>query len=265
MTASARTPKTARIGPTPRFAGGVPVDLILEPVLVVVGFAGYLIWHARQDFSETEAVQLQWSKLGGSVWEHIQLTVVSAVLVVLIAIPLGILVTRKRFARVAPVVVAAANVGQAAPVLGMVVLFAMWFGTGFGTAVAALVVYAVLPILQNTVTGLRQVDDRVIEAARGQGFSGFQTLVRVELPLSVPVILHGVRTALVILVGTATLGTFIGAGGLGVLITTGVTLYLPPLLFSGALLVALLALAIDWLARLAEYLLAPRGLRGVTA
>ncbi|NMD55909.1 MULTISPECIES: ABC transporter permease [Tsukamurella] len=264
MTAAAQAPKTARVGPTPRFAGGVPIDLILEPLLVVVGFVGYLIWHAAQTFTKTEA-QLEWSALGESVWQHIQLTVVSAVLVVLIAIPLGILVTRKRFARVAPVIVALANVGQAAPVLGMVVLFAMWFGTGFRTAVAALVVYAVLPILQNTVTGLRQVDDRVIEAARGQGFSAFQTLLRVELPLSVPVILHGVRTALVILVGTATLGTFIGAGGLGVLITTGVTLYLPALLFSGALLVALLALAIDWLARLAEYLLAPRGLRGVTA
>lgn len=251
-----------RSEPTPRFAGGVPIDLIIEPLLVVLGFVGYLIWHASQTFSETEAVQLQWSALGASVWDHVWLTVVSAVIVLVIAIPLGILVTRKRFARISPIVVGLANVGQAAPVLGMVVLFAMWLGTGRWTAVAALVVYAVLPILQNTVTGLRQVDERVIEAARGQGFSTFATLVKVELPLSVPVILHGVRTALVILVGTATLGTFIGAGGLGVLITTGVTLYLPALLFSGALLVALLALGIDWLARLAEYLLAPRGLRG---
>ncbi|GAA1096968.1 ABC transporter permease [Tsukamurella strandjordii] len=248
-----------------RFAGGPPFDLILEPLLVVVGFVGYLIWHATQTFSETEAVQLQWSALGTSVWQHIWLTGVSAVLVVIIAIPLGILVTRNRFARISPIVVGLANIGQAAPVLGMVVLFAMWFGTGRWTAVAALVVYAVLPILQNTIVGLRQVDDRVIEAARGQGFSAFQALLKVELPLSVPVILHGVRTALVILVGTATLGTFIGAGGLGVLITTGVTLYLPPLLFSGALLVALLALGIDWVARMAEYLLSPRGLRGVPA
>lgn len=255
----------ARSEPTPRFAGGVPIDLILEPLLVVVGFIGYVIWHAAQTFTETEAVQMQWSALGTLVWQHIQLTVVSAVLVIIIAIPLGILATRKRFARIAPIIVGLANIGQAAPVLGMVVLFAMWFGTGFKTAVAALVVYAVLPILQNTIVGLRQVDDRVIEAARGQGFSSLQALVKVELPLSIPVILHGVRTALVILVGTATLGTFIGAGGLGVLITTGVTLYLPPLLFSGALLVALLALGIDWLARLAEYLLAPRGLRGADA
>lgn len=246
-------------------AGRVPVDLWLEPLLLVVGIVGYVIWHATQSFSKTEAVQLGWGALGESIRQHIQLTVVSAILVIAIAIPLGILVTRKRFARISPIIVGLANIGQAAPVLGMVVLFAMWFGTGFRTAVAALVVYAVLPILQNTIIGLRQVDDRVIEAARGQGFSAFATLLKVELPLSVPVILHGVRTALVILVGTATLGTFIGAGGLGVLITTGVTLYLPPLLFSGAILVALLALGIDWLARLAEHLLSPRGLRGAGA
>ncbi|GAB3135546.1 ABC transporter permease [Tsukamurella serpentis] len=256
---------TAATDTVTRSPGRVPLDLIIEPVLVLTGVVGYLIWHAAQDFSESEQVQLAWPKLAASVFEHVRLTVVSAVLVVLIAIPLGILVTRRRFARISPVIVGLANIGQAAPVLGMVVLFAMWFGTGFSTAVAALVVYAVLPILQNTVIGLRQVDDRVIEAARGQGFSALTTLLKVELPLSVPVILHGVRTALVILVGTATLGTFIGAGGLGVLITTGVTLYLPPLLFTGAALVALLALGIDWLARLAEYLLTPRGLRGVSA
>nr|WP_040766780.1 ABC transporter permease [Tsukamurella sp. 1534] len=240
----------------------MPLDLWLEPLLVLVGFAGYVVWHSTQTFTDTE-LQLEWSALGKTIWEHVQLTVVAALIVVIIAIPLGILVTRKRFAKVSPIIVGLANVGQAAPALGMVVLFAMWLGTGFTTALVALVVYAVLPILQNTITGLRQVDQRIVEAARGQGFSARKTLLTVELPLSVPVILHGVRTALVILVGTATLGTFIGAGGLGVLITTGVTLYLPKLLVSGAVLVALLALGIDWLARVAEYLFTPRGLREV--
>ena len=118
---------------------------------------------------------------------------------------------------------------------------------------------AVLPILQNTIVGLRQVDQRTIEASRGIGYSAFRTLVQVELPLAVPVILNGVRTALVILVGTATLSTFIGATSLGTLITTGVTLFLPKLLISGAILVALLAMIIDWLGRLFELIATPKG------
>ncbi|GAA4398734.1 ABC transporter permease [Tsukamurella soli] len=243
----------------------VPIDLWVEPVLVLVVGIGFVVWHGVTHFSATEAVQLQWGVLGSSIGEHIEITIVATVIVLVIAVPLGVLVTRPVFSRVAPIVVNLANIGQAAPALGMVVLFAMWLGTGFRTAVAALVVYAILPILQNTVTGLRRVDSKTVEAARGIGFSGLRTLLQVELPLALPVILNGVRTALVILVGTATLGTFIGAGGLGVLITTGITLFLPSLLASGAVLVALLAVTIDWIARLAEYLLTPRGLRGAGA
>lgn len=153
-----------------------------------------------------------------------------------------------------------ANIGQAAPAVGLLVLFTFAFGTGFRTAVIGLVVYAVLPILQNTIVGLRQVDERVTEAARGIGFSGVRTLFQVELPLAVPVILNGVRTALVILVGTATLSTFIGATSLGTLITTGITLFRPNLLIAGAALVALLAMIIDWLGRLVELAATPRGL-----
>ena len=105
------------------------------------------------------------------------------------------------------------------------------------------------------------MDARTIEASRGIGYSGLRTLVQVELPLAVPVILNGVRTALVILVGTATLSTFIGASSLGTLITTGITLFLPKLLVSGAILVGLLALIIDWLGRLFEFAATPKGLR----
>jgi len=161
--------------------------------------------------------------------------------------------------RFEPIAVNIANIGQAAPAVGLLVLFTFWLGTGFRTAIVGLVVYAILPILQNTIVGLRQVDQRTIEASRGIGFSAARTLFQVELPLAVPVILNGVRTALVILVGTATLSTFIGATSLGTLITTGVTLFLPKLLVSGAILVGLLALIIDWLGRLVELAATPRG------
>lgn len=238
----------------------VPVDVWFEPLIIVVVGAGYLYWYLTSSFTETEQAALGWDNLRATIVDHIVLTVVAAIIVIVIALPLGILLSRDSMRWLNPVVVNAANVGQAAPAVGLLVLFTMWLGTGFRTAVIGLVVYAILPILQNTIVGLRQVDRRVVEAARGIGFSSARTLVRVELPLAVPIILNGIRTALVILVGTATLSTFIGAASLGTLITTGVTLFLPALLVSGAILVALLALIIDWLGRLVEFAATPRGI-----
>ncbi|WP_328856505.1 ABC transporter permease [Williamsia herbipolensis] len=238
----------------------IPTDVWFEPLIIIVVLVGYIIWYRSTTFSTTEQASLAWSTLRSTILDHIELTLISTAWVVVIAIPLGILLTREKARRVSPFVVNIANIGQAAPAVGLIVLFTFWLGTGFRTAVLGLVVYAILPILQNTIIGLRQVDQRTIEASRGIGYSGLRTLVQVELPLAVPVILNGVRTALVILVGTATLSTFIGAPSLGTLITTGVTLFLPKLLVSGAILVGLLAMTIDWLGRLVELVATPRGL-----
>ncbi|MBF6232829.1 ABC transporter permease [Nocardia farcinica] len=237
----------------------VPLDVWFEPVVILVIGVGYLLWYRSATFSATEQAALGWDNLQTTILSHIKLTVVATAIVVAVAIPLGIALTRPALKRLEPLAVNIANIGQAAPAVGLLVLFTFWLGTGFRTAVVGLVVYAVLPILQNTIVGLRQVDQRTIEASRGIGFSAARTLVQVELPLAVPVILNGVRTALVILVGTATLSTFIGATSLGTLITTGVTLFLPKLLVSGAILVGLLALIIDWLGRLVELAATPRG------
>jgi osmoprotectant transport system permease protein len=237
----------------------LPLDVWFEPLIIVVIGIGYLLWYRAMTFTATEQASLGWDNLRTTLVAHIELTVVATVIVVMIAIPLGIALTRPALKRFEPVAVNIANVGQAAPAVGLLVLFTFWLGTGFRTAIVGLVVYAVLPILQNTIVGLRQVDQRTIEASRGIGYSVTRTLLQVELPLAVPVILNGVRTALVILVGTATLSTFIGATSLGTLITTGVTLFLPKLLISGAILVGLLALTIDWLGRLVELAATPRG------
>ncbi|GAB93949.1 ABC transporter permease [Gordonia rhizosphera] len=238
----------------------LPIDVWLEPLLIVVFTAGYIVWYRSTTLTETEQASLRWDVLRTTLLDHIKLTLVATVIVIVIAIPLGILLTRPSMRWLNPIAVNIANIGQAAPAVGLLVLFTFWLGTGFRTAVVGLVVYAILPILQNTIVGLRQVDQRTIEASRGIGYSAARTLVLVELPLAVPVILNGVRTALVILVGTATLSTFIGATSLGTLITTGVTLFLPKLLVSGAILVGLLALTIDWLGRLVELFATPRGL-----
>ena len=230
-----------------------------EPLIILVLGIGYVIWYRSTTLTETEAASLGWENLKATILDHIVLTLTATVIVVLIAIPLGILLTREKAKPFKGVIINIANVGQAAPAVGLIVLLTMWLGTGFCTAVVGLVVYAILPILQNTIIGIDQVDKRTIEAARGIGYSGARTLLQVELPLAVPVILNGVRTALVILVGTATLSTFIGATSLGTLITTGVTLFLPKLLISGAILVGLLALTIDWLGRLVELVATRRG------
>jgi osmoprotectant transport system permease protein len=191
--------------------------------------------------------------------QHIQLTAVSTFFVLLIAIPLGIVVTRPAAKRVTPGVLAVANIGQAAPSIGLLVILVIIFGTGFQTAVYGLVAYSVLPVLRNTMVGLEQVDRNVIEAGRGMGMTRLRVLARIELPLAVPVILAGVRTALVINVGTAALATFINGGGLGDMINNGLKLSRDTVLLTGAVLTASLALTIDWVAGLAERYLRPKG------
>src|SRR5699024_7403101 len=133
-------------------------------------------------------------------------------------------------------IITVAGFGQAAPAIGLIALGAAIFGIGTAGAVAALTVYGVLPIVANTVAGLDGVDQRLVEAGRGMGMSGPAALLRIELPLALTVIVAGVRTALVLIVGTATLVTFTGAGGLGQPIVTGITLQQDVTLVVGAIL-----------------------------
>jgi osmoprotectant transport system permease protein len=123
---------------------------------------------------------------------------------------------------------------------------------GIRSAVIGLTLAALLPVLRNTVVGLQQVDRSLIEAARGMGMSSRQTLFSVEIPLAVPVIVAGLRVALVLNVGTATLATYIGAGGLGELVQQALRLNRINLLFVSGAIIAALALLIDWLAGVAE-------------
>lgn len=230
-------------------------------LLVLLGLIGAVfIYLAAADLSPTAASTLSPKSLAELTVQHIELTVVSTLIVLVIAIPLGVLLTRKPLRFLTGPVIAVANIGQAAPAIGLVVLLAMWMDFGFWSAVVALVVYAVLPVLRNTMVGLDGVDRRLIEAGRGMGMSSLSVLFRVELPLAVPVMLAGIRTALVLLVGTATLATFIDGGGLGLLITTGVNLSQTTVVVVGAVLVALLALVIDWVGRVVEHVARPKGL-----
>ncbi|MFF6998507.1 ABC transporter permease [Streptomyces sp. NPDC008313] len=234
--------------------------LTFLPLALALLLLATWLWfrQAELDFvSESALSDGQVSKL---LWQHIRLTVISTFFVLIIAIPLGILLTRRAFRKATPVAMAFANMGQATPAIGLLALLVIWLGTGQRAALIGITVYAVLPVLSNTIAGLKANDPTLLEAARGIGMSPMGVLTRVELPLAVPLILAGVRTALVLNVGTATLATFGGGGGLGVLITTGITSQRMPVLVLGSILTIALALLVDWLASLAELLLRPHGL-----
>lgn len=193
--------------------------------------------------------------------EHIQLAAVSTVIVVVLAVSTGVVLTRPFARRVSAPIVTVANIGQAIPSIGLLAILAIIWTGGFWPAVVALVAYSFLAILRNTMVGLQQVDRSIIEAARGMGMTKTAVLYRIELPLAVPIILAGVRTALIINVGTATLTTFTGAGTLGELINNALRLGREDtVLVVGSGLTAVLALFIDWLAGVAEDVLRPRGL-----
>lgn len=231
------------------------------PILMVLLLGGWLIWQATAELDDIESRTLALSNVATMAGEHLVVVLISTAVVMLTAVPVGILLTRGSTGFLAGPVNFIANMGQAAPVVGVIVLLAIWLGFGAGTAVLSLWIYAFLPVLANTVTGLRNVDQSLLEAARGVSMSPFQVLTRVELPMALPVIMVGARTALVLLVGSAAFATFIDAGGLGTLITTGINLYRFPILVSGALLIAILALAVEWVGRLVEIALTPKGMR----
>lgn len=231
----------------------------ITPVVVVVALALLLFWLSTLQLDSIEQRTLNWRYILQRTGEHLGLTVVASALVAVLAIPTGILLARTRVRAVRAVVLGLANIGQATPAVGVIILLAIVWQTGYTTALVALVVYAFLPVLRNTLIGIEQVDPAVTEAARGMGMTRNQALVRVELPLAVPVILAGLRTSLVFAVGVATIATFINAGGLGDMIVNGLKLQRYPVLVVGAVLVACIALLIDWIAGIAEDLLTPRG------
>ncbi len=184
--------------------------------------------------------------------EHIQISFIALFFAVLIAIPLGIYLTKKK--QIAEVIIGITAVLQTIPSLALLGLLIPLFGIGKIPAVIALVIYALLPILRNTYTGIKEVDPSLIEAAEALGMNGSKRLVKVELPLAMPVIMAGIRTAMVLIVGTATLAALIGAGGLGDIILLGIDRNNTQLIILGAIPAAILALVFDFLLKKLENL-----------
>ncbi|MEO8601681.1 MAG: glycine betaine ABC transporter substrate-binding protein [bacterium] len=193
--------------------------------------------------------------------QHLVLTGVALCFAVLIGVPLGIAASRRP--RLATVALTGAGIAQTIPSIALLAFMLPWFGIGVRPAIVALFLYGLLPILRNTVAGLRGVDAHLLEVGRGLGMRARDLLWRVELPLAAPVLMAGIRTAAVISVGTATLAAFIGAGGLGDPIVTGLSVTDTNLVLSGALPAAVLAMLVDAALHAVERFATPRGLRVV--
>lgn len=230
------------------------------PVIVVLVSAGLYFYLAGQDLDTIERNVLNAGSILELTTQHILLSLTISALVLLLAVPLGVVVTRPGTKRLAPLVVGVANVGQAAPSLGLLALVGT-YTIGFWAVALILTAYAALSVLRNTIVGLQQVDRGVLDAAKGMGMSARSVLFRVELPLAVPIIGAGARTALVLAVGTVPLGYALNAGGLGLALFGAVKTNRPVVTLSVAVMIALLALLLDWAAGVAQRLATPRGIR----
>ena len=200
-----------------------------------------------------------WSDVVYLARQHMELVAISGSIAALIGVPLGIVLTRGVVRPYADAITQIVNLGTTIPTLAILALAMSVLGIGSPPAVFGLVVLTLLPIVLNTIAGLRMVPAHLIEAARGMGMTGTQILLTVELPNALFVILAGLRTALAINVGTVPLAFLIGGGGLGELIFTGIDLMEPTMLLAGAIPTAVLAILIDFLVGQCQFWLIPRG------
>ena len=197
--------------------------------------------------------------LGRQAGRHLLLVLASLGAAVLVAVPAGVLLERRR--SLAEASIRFAGLLQTIPGIALLAFMIPVFGIGSSPAVAALFLYSLLPVLRNTYTGIVGAAPDAVESGRALGMTERQLLGRIRLPLAAPVIMAGVRTAAVINVGTATLAAFVGAGGLGDPIVAGLALSDPVMILSGAIPAAALAMAVDWGLAKAEARVAPRGVR----
>jgi len=202
---------------------------------------------------------ITWQKLARLTLEHLTLSLSAVLLAIAVAVPAGILLSRSR--RLADPVITVVGLFQTLPAIALLAFMIPLMGIGTKPALTALFLYALLPILSNTCKGLLGVDPSVKEAARGMGMTPLQMLLTVELPLAFRVIMSGIRTSTVLIIGWATLGAYVGAGGLGEPIVSGYAMVSPKLILAGGVPVTLMALLADFLLGRLERKVTPRGLQ----
>ena len=197
-------------------------------------------------------------------WQHVVISVAAMVIALLVALPIGLLLGHAR--RGTLVATNIGNVGRAVPTLGVLIILASISAIGVGdvAAILALALFAIPPLLTNTFAGIAGVDDEVRDAARGMGMGGMAVLWRVELPLAVPLLAAGVRTATVQVVATASLAAVVGSGGLGRYVVDGFALQDSTLIVAGAILTAAISLAAEGVMAVVQRVVTPPGIRSAS-
>ncbi|MCJ1655319.1 ABC transporter permease [Staphylococcus sp. NRL 16/872] len=191
--------------------------------------------------------------------EHLYISVVALLIAVVVAVPVGILLSKTK--RLSKIALTIAGILQTIPTLAVLALMIPLFGVGKTPAIIALFFYVLLPILNNTVIGVQNIDGNVREAGRSMGMTGTQLMKDVELPLALPMIISGVRLSSVYVISWATLASYVGAGGLGDFIFNGLNLYEPAMIISATILVTALALIVDFCLSRIEKWIVPKGLK----
>ncbi len=228
-------------------------------ILFWIAIIVFFIWIFKNDL--LIHVYQEPSRFLNLLTQHIIIVLISGSIAILTAIPLGIILTRTKFRKWEWLLVNIVNLGQTIPSLAVLALIMGILGIGMKSAIVGLFLFSLLPILQNTIAGIHSVDEKTLDAAKGMGLTPLQILWKVELPQASYSIFAGIRTSLVINVGTAALAYLIGGGGLGVWIFTGIQLFDNAFLLSGAVPLTILALLVDYLCKGLEFLIVPKGIR----
>jgi osmoprotectant transport system permease protein len=235
----------------------------LRPLAIAAGLGLSFLVYLTLGGSPADSQVLNGPFLVSRLLGHLLLSGVSFGVVAVTCVPLGaLLAIGGRSPRL--LVLPLANLGQAVPGIGVLAILYSFLGIGVTPVIIALIAYSALPVLRNTMVGIQGVDPDAVLAARGMGMTRWQALRRIQLPLASPLIFAGLRTSLVLIIGTATLGTFIGGGGLGDVIDAGINIS-DRMVFVGAVMVAALALLADWGLSLVELAVVPRSARAGTS
>jgi osmoprotectant transport system permease protein len=226
---------------------------------IIVLYLGLFLWWIF-DFSTIKSLFLEWlgqrpdliqrTSLAELALQHLNIVFISTSIAIVIGLGLGIIIHYTQLDDLKALTLKLASIGETVPSAAIIALSVPLFGYGNQPIILALIIYAILPILRNTIAGLESISRPIIEAAKGVGFSKWQQLIKIELPLSRPTLLAGIRTALVINISAATIGATVGAGGFGVPIIAGIRTYDPVMVIQGSVPVILMALFADRLLRL---------------
>jgi osmoprotectant transport system permease protein len=261
MAASATQPQPSRVGDILRQFlswAGVPIILAIIVILLYTQVVNKIepdTMTYRMFYDNDGAT----TKLTRYINNHIIAVFISSTLAILTAVPAGILITRQGFRDFASLILGVANIGQTVPSMAILGLSLAFLGLGLQPTILALWLYSLLPIIRNTATGINEVDDAVIESALGMGMTKRQILFRIEIPLAMNVIIAGIRTAVVINVGTAALSTFIGWPSLGHPMAAGIRVRRDDMVAVAAVLTAVFAIGLDFLMGKIQEILAPKG------